>query len=236
MIYYWGYPGGYPATGPYGSYGFAYLWGAYTTYGTLKLSSTSPPQSFVEPLTLTDVKEYLKIPQRSPADPIEDAYITQLIAAARSWAEKEQGRDLVRKQWDLVYDYWMSYRIELPPVPLVSVDLVQYKDWNGNVTTMTQDVDYIIDYEKEPGAILAPYNQMWPTFCAWPSSAVLIRFTSGYDPNDPWWLGDGMVVKNGMRYLISNWYNRRLPSGETINEWPLTATASLEFGARRRVY
>jgi uncharacterized phiE125 gp8 family phage protein len=234
IVNYW--YGGYPATGPYGSYGNMLMWGAYVTYGTLLLTQSSPPQSFVEPVSLEEAKDFLKVPQRSPAEPAEDALIQSLISAARSYAENEQGCDLVRKQWDLVYDYWMSYRIELPPGPLVSVDLMQYTHSDGTVTIMTEGVDYIVDKSKNPACILPPYNVMWPVFTPQPSSAILTRFTSGYAHDDPYWLGDGAVVKEGMRYLISNWYNLRLPVGTAASEWPLTASATLKFGSRSRIY
>ena len=228
--------GGYPSTGPYGSYGSALMWGAYVTYGTLNLTKASPPQCFCEPLTLDEVKAYLKVPQRSPSDPVEDDFLLSLISAARAYAENAQGRDLVRKQYDLVFDYWMSYRIELPPVPLVSVDLVQYTDNNGVTATLAEGTDYIVDTEKQPGCLLPAYNTTYPSFTPKPSSAILVRFSSGYDPCDPWWAGDGQVVKEGMRYMISQWYNVRLPASQAVSEWPLTARDALSFGMRQRIY
>lgn len=234
IVNYW--YGGYPSQGPYGAYGNMLMWGAYVTYGTLTLTKSSPPQTFVEPLTLDETKAYLKVPQRSPADPVEDAFISSLISGARAYAEREQGRDLVRKQWDLVFDYWMSYRIELPPVPLISVDQVSYTDYLGTTTILTEGVDYIVDAAKQPGCILPPYNIMWPVFTPQPSSAITVRFSSGYDAADPWWLGDGQVVKEGMRYMISQWYNVRLPAGAQASEWPLTARDALTFGQRQRIY
>jgi uncharacterized phiE125 gp8 family phage protein len=234
IVNYW--YGGYPASGPYGSYGNMLMWGAYVTYGTLQLTESSPPQSFVEPISLDEAKDFLKVPQRSPAEPAEDALIQGLIVAARSYAENEQGTDLVRKQWDLVFDYWMSYRIELPPGPLVSVDEVQYTDFKGKITLLAEGTDYIVDRSKQPGCILPPYNVMWPCFTPLPSSAIRVRFTSGYAPGDPYWNGDGAVVKHGMRYLISQWYNLRLAVGAPASEWPYTAAATLGFGARSRVY
>ena len=77
---------------------------------------------------------------------------------------------------------------------------------------------------------------MYPVFTPLPTSAILIRFSSGYAANDPWWQGDGSVVLEGMRYMISQWYNVRLPMGQAVSEWPMTAREALSFGARQRVY
>lgn len=234
MIYMPSY--GIGLTGPYGSYNTLDLYGRYMTYGTLNLTESSPPQSFIEPLTVDEMKDYLKVPSRSPAEPAEDLLIQSLIIGARAQAENAQGSDLVRKQWDLSLDYWLSDRVELPPTPLVSVDLFQYRESDGTVVPMVEGTDYIVDLSKQPGAVLAPYNVTWPTFTAWPSSAITIRFTSGYAPDDPYWDGDGAVVKHGMRLLVSHWYNLRLPAGSTVSEWPYMVSSCISFGSRSRVY
>src|SRR5436309_2485850 len=137
--------------------------GALFAFGSLALTESSPPQSFNEILTLAEVKSYLRLPDRSPADQAEDDELTGLIVAAREQAEILQGRDLIRKQFDLSLDYWNNYRIELRD-PLASVDLFQYKDSTGAVTVMVEDSDFIVDSSRHPGFISPPYNKTWPTF------------------------------------------------------------------------
>jgi uncharacterized phiE125 gp8 family phage protein len=229
------YPFG--GVGPYGTYGNLGLYGALVVYGSLNLTVTSPSQTFVEPLTNAEMYSYLKIPARSPIDPQEDDFITAMIAAAREQAEVLQGRDLVRKQWDLNHDYWPSYRIETR-APLISVDLVQYTDSNGDITVMTEGDgtvgNYVVDKNKQPGVIMPPYNATWPTFTPWPSSSLLFRFSSGYSNTDPWWLGEGQRVKIGMKLLISAWYNNRLPFEKGVscaNEYPFAVTSCLAYGS-----
>lgn len=102
-------------------------------YGSLNLTSSSPQQSFTEPLTLAEVKAYLLIPDRSPADDAEDDLLEGMITAAREEAETQQGRDLVEKQWDLSLDYFPC-EIRLR-APLQSVDLVKYKNSDGVETS-----------------------------------------------------------------------------------------------------
>lgn len=228
------YPFG--GVGPYGTYGNLGLYGALVVYGSLNLTETSPQQSFVEPITLSEIKSYLKVPDRSPTDSAEDDELRMLITAAREQAEILQNRDLVRKQWDLSHDYWPSYRIEMR-APLISVDLVRYRDSDGNYTNMTADTDYIVDSSKGPGILAPPYNATWPTFTPWPSSSILIRFTSGYSLTHPWWSGPGARVKTGMKLLISQWYNNRIPFDKGVDaaaEYPYTVTSCLSFGALLR--
>jgi uncharacterized phiE125 gp8 family phage protein len=221
-----GFYGGYSALGLYG-----------VSYGSLSLTVASPPQSFDEPLTLGEMKSYLKVPERSPTDTAEDDEILSLISGAREQAEIMQGRDLVRKQWDLVHDYWRYPWLELR-APLVSVDLVQYKDSTGIVTPLVADTGYVVDTAKQPGIIVPPYNTIWPSFTPWPTSAILVRFTSGYSASDAFWNDAGGRIKNGMKLLISAWYNNRLPfelGSKVTQEYPYAVTSCLEFGSLKNV-
>lgn len=220
----------------YGNYAYGLRgYGAYVDYGSLNLTDASPAQSFTEPLSLTEVKAFLNIEESSPADDTDDVMLEAMIPAARELAEIFQGRDLVRKQWDLSLDYWRAYQIELRD-PLVSVDLVRYRDSSGNYTTLTADTDYIVDASKHPGVVMPAYSKSWPSFTGWPSSAVLIRFTSGKMASDPFWADAGSRLKVGMRYLISGWYENRLPAvfGK-LEEIPFSISSCLGYGARRSV-
>ena len=219
------YPYGYPYVSPYDS--------NFDSYGTLRLTDTETPQTFTEPLELADAKNYLKIDAGYTAD---DTQIGIFISAAREQAEILQNRDLVRKQWDLSYDYWPEYRLRLR-APCVSVDLMQYTDLTGNVTTMQVNADYVVDLKKEPAVITPPWNRSWPAFTPLPSSAILTRFTSGYQNNDPFWNGSGARVKVGMLQLISSWYENRLPftpGARNDAELPFAVTSCLSYGALGR--
>lgn len=202
------------------------------TYGSLQLTESSPVQSWAEPLSLAEVQSFLKIPARSPVDSAEDALLTELIHAARETAEIFQGRDLVRKQYDLSLDYWPCPDIELR-TPLVSVDLLKYRDSNGNYTTLTGGTDYAVDLAR--GVVSAPYGTYFPNFTAWPSSAILIRFTSGLLPNSVFWIDAGARLKIGMRLLISDWYNERLPRDTAVEDYPAYLKAVLSAGGRMRI-
>ncbi|HTF64550.1 MAG TPA: hypothetical protein VK638_17850 [Edaphobacter sp.] len=220
------------------NYGFTQygLYGALDRFGSLSLTDSSPAQSWTEPLDVDLVKDYLKVPFRSPADSFEDMQIGMYISAAREQAEILQGRDLVPKSWDLTFDYWPSFRIRLRD-PLKSVDLVTTKDFTGIVTTLNNGTDFIVDTTKHPGIITPPYNMTWPAFSLWPTSSILIRFTSGYSLADPFWNGSGARIKNGMLLLISAWYNNHLPFEKGVsctNEYPYAVTSCLSYGAMER--
>jgi uncharacterized phiE125 gp8 family phage protein len=200
-------------------------------YGNLALTVTSPPQSFTEPLTLAEVKTFLGLPERSPAETDEDDMLEGFIIAAREVAEILHGRDLVEKQYDLALDYFPC-EIELR-TPLVSVDLVQYTDSDG-VDHAVDAADYFVDTAR--GLLMPAYGTSWPSFTARPSSAVLVRFTAGLSGSDAFWADAGARIKIGMKHLISHWFSGRLPfeatpGAQVAVEMPFTVTALLSAGA-----
>jgi uncharacterized phiE125 gp8 family phage protein len=174
------------------------------------LTVTSPVQSFTEPLTLTEAREFCEIPT---ADTTRDNLLAAYITAAREVAEIRQGRELVPKQLDLVMNYFPAEFITLRE-NTTSVDLVRYRDSSGAYTTMVDGTDYLFDADNF--LLTPPYNENWPDFTPWPSSAVLIRYTV----TPP---AVSEMVKMGMRYLISQWYINRVPAelgGTSVNRYP----------------
>lgn len=214
----------------------AYGYGLCHPYGSLALTNSSPVQSFVEPISLLEAKTYLNLPDRSPQDLEEDNLLVMYITAARVLAEQGQQRDLVVKQWDLSLDWFYDRWIELRR-DLISVDLCNYRDSGGAYTALLENVDYIVDPKKQPGVITPVGTSWWPSFTGWPSSAVLVRFTSGITATHSFWSDSGSVVRKGMLSLISDWFSNRLPFDATrnISEYPYAVTACLNFGVAPRV-
>lgn len=190
--------------------------------GNLTLTVSSPAQTFTEKLTVAEVEHFLHLPALSPEDTERNALIESLIIAAREVAENYQGRDLIEKQWDLRLSGFPAV-IELRP-HLQTVDLVQYTDYTGTANTLTETTDYIVDTAKQPGVIMPPYDGSWPSFTAYPTSPVLIRFTAGLASDDIFWSDAGQRVLIGMKKLIELWYNESeiLPPG--------SSGASVPFG------
>jgi len=190
------------------------------------LTLTGSPASYTEPLTASQVKEWLKISDPSPADAAFDAEINAMIQAAREQAEYYQGKDLVVKQWDLMLDCFPGISIPLR-YPLVSVDSVTYKDSDGVTTALVENIGYIVDLKR--ALIMPPYGESWPSFTAWPTSAVAVRFTSGGTPQE--------IVKLAMLHAIEYWF-----TGKGGTEWtPMGATVApaiermMRYGAKESV-
>lgn len=199
-------------------------------YGTIELTVTSPAQSFTEPLGLTEAKQNLR---EYASLTHEDDTIEAFIAAARELAEVLQGRDLVVKQWDYHLDGFPPCEIQLR-TPLRSVEVVSYTDEDGTETVLTAGTDYVVDLHR--GVVLPAPDTAWPSFVAWPSSAVLIRYTSGYAATDAFWGDAGKRIIQGMKLLISDWHDNRVPQSDNPNDLPMAVKALLGWGGRPLVY
>jgi uncharacterized phiE125 gp8 family phage protein len=214
-------------------YGYPYISrydATYDPFGTLTEVDSETPAA--EPLTSDEVLDHLRL----SADEAQINLINGYISAARVQAEILQGRDLVKKQYDLSYDYWPEYRVRLRS-PAVSVDSIKCKSLDGTVRTLVEDTDYVVDLNKEPAVITPPWNISWPAFTPWPSSAITIRFTSGYDSTAKFWTGRGALIKAGMLLLIAAWYDNRLPFAtgvDATSEYPYAVTHCLSMGALKR--
>jgi hypothetical protein len=216
-------------------------------YGSIELAQASPAQSFVEPLTLLQVKTYLRIPDIVDD---QDYLLESFITAARVKAEQLQNKELVLKQWDLnldlllgydaiagaaypsrfntMWNFGIGYEINLKH-PLQSVDLFQYRSSDGTTTTLAENTDYVVD--KNRSCVVPPFGKIWPFFTPYPTSAVLCRFTSGYPTTHPFWSNDGKVIIAGMYQMISGLYEGRLPGDLNYS----SSETLMEFGSRPRV-
>lgn len=218
----------YPTFGPFGSYGLL------SAYGTPTLTESSPPQSWIEPLTTPEAGNFLKLPESVFNEPPISDELALLISQAREQAEIYQNCDLVRKQWDIVFDYWPPCVIELR-APLISVDLAQYRNSTGTVVPLIVNTDYIVDTSKRPGVIAEPYGKTWPSFTPWPTSALMFRYTSGYAPDSIWWSDAGARIKSLMKLLIADWFSNRTVNESAVGAVPERIALALSQGAVPRV-
>jgi len=170
----------------------------------------------LEPLTLVDAKEHLRVTATS-----EDAYITTLITVARRSLEVMIQRALITRSLKAYADYFPSSRvIELPFPPLVAVSALKYIVSGSTTETYTTyaAANYRVDVNSQPGRIILLDGYYWPD--VWNNGdAVEISFTAGYGT------GRTTIPKEliqALLLLISHWYVVRQPviTGTIVNEMP----------------
>jgi uncharacterized phiE125 gp8 family phage protein len=151
-----------------------------------------------EPVTLNDVKDYLRIDADSEDF---DSILTGLIIAAREYCETFQNRVYITQTWEQSFDSFPDLPLKFPKAPLQSVESIKFIDEN-NVESTWGATNYIVDSDSEPGRLALSANGSWPSVNLRPINAVKIRFIAGY--------GEAEAVpekmKLAMKMLIAHWF------------------------------
>lgn len=111
-------------------------------------------------------------------DTSEDAYITSLIAVARTACEERLERTLVSTPWLLTLDA-LPPAVELRMAPIIAVQSVQFRQASDGAWVTLSPADYVVDTVSEPGFVVpAPLTQ-WPD--VYPGiNHVRVAYTAGY--------------------------------------------------------
>ena len=99
----------------------------------LKLSS----EASVEPITLTEAKDYLKLETTS-----DDSLVTQLIKAVRQVAQDYLSSSLITQSWEISYDDYAPSEVKLLMGPVQSVTSVKMVAKDGSETVIADDLYY----------------------------------------------------------------------------------------------
>jgi len=131
-----------------------------------------------EPVTKTEVKAHLRLADAVTAD---DAYLDNLIAAARQQVERETGlafvtETIIEKRHDFPRGE-MFMRL-FKRTPLLTVTSIAYLDGNGDSQTWDSS-NYTVDVSRRPGCVWLAYNTDWPTTRKI-NDAVTTTYTAGY--------------------------------------------------------
>ncbi len=173
----------------------------------------------VEPLDLAEVYTWLKDPSEDESDLIQG-----LITSARQLVERENGRNLAVKTWELALDCWpgCDYIELLDPLKVVApatsaITSFTYKTSTGATTALVEGTDFHVDASQHPPIVHLPYSGQWPTATLWPHSAIKIRFTAGLAATDV-----PRALKQYMQFLITGWYEKRIPFDTSRDEMRVT--------------
>jgi uncharacterized phiE125 gp8 family phage protein len=161
------------------------------------LQQTTAPTS--EPLTLTEVKNHLRIDNTD-----SDDELTLLLAAARSHVETRTNRQLMQATYELTLDRWPSSGVlTLRMPPLSSVTSVVYYDENGSSQTFSSD-NYHVDTATEPGRVVLEDGESWPNLDIRPA-AVTVTYIAGQASSDD--VPD--AAKLATLQLLAHWFENR---------------------------
>lgn len=137
----------------------------------------------IQPVTLYELIYHLRIDEETN---LEDDYLYSINKAATSLVEDITRRALLTQTWDFYLDSFPSSdAFKLPFGNLQSVTHVKYTDSDGTQTTMTVTTDYLVETNGDAcGRIVLPYGETWPSFTAYPSNPIVVRFVCGWTTRD----------------------------------------------------
>lgn len=132
----------------------------------------------VEPITLADAKEQLRVDHTE-----HDIMITGLIIAAREQVEAMCGRAIVQQMRIAYFDNWPDTVFHLFYPEIRSVEDIKYTNSTGVQVTYSSD-NYSLDPGSEPGRIVLGYQKTWPTVTLNQEDyPIEIKYKCGYEPN-----------------------------------------------------
>lgn len=138
----------------------------------------------------------------------EDDLLNDDIAAARWHVEDICRRALLTQTWDMYLDAFPGQNfIKIPFGNLQSVTHIKYTASDGTtITTMTVTTEYIVELNGEGiGRIVLPYGVSWPSFTAYPSNPIVIRFVCG-------WTAANLItgtIRKAVKMLCAKFYKSR---------------------------
>lgn len=181
------------------------------------LQLITPPDEL--PLTLADVKSYLRIPGDDVA---EDDDLNELLAFASEWVAEETGLAIGEGIYRLTLDRFPceERKISLPKPPLISVETVKYLS-GGSLATFAAS-NYTVDTTGKPGRIVLKSSASWPVTDD-VANAVQIDFTAGY-------VDAPYRVRQAIRWMVAHAWENREPVnvGNITSAIPMTLKAMID--------
>lgn len=163
----------------------------------ISLSVSSAPS--VEPISLTEAKNYLKLDATADND-----LITGIIQAAREEVEAYTSKRLITQTLVEYFEFfphkpWFT----LAASPVQSISSIQYYDTDNQSQVMSSG-DYVLDGTSTPARIGLNLDATWPS-TANRLKAVSVTYVAGY--------GNAAAVplriKEAMYLMIADWYDNR---------------------------
>ena len=167
----------------------------------LTLTQTVAPT--IEPLLLSEVKNYLRLDGTE-----NDAVVEALALAAREEVEIFTGLTLLATTFAWRLWGFGACPLQVPRPPLQSVTSITYFDSSNVSQTLSSSV-YTVDTQSRPGRILLTDGQSWPSVFS-RYDAVTITYVAGHSlaalPER---------AKIAMKLMIGDYYENREAQLET---------------------
>jgi len=187
------------------------------------MAQTIVTEPTLEPVTLAEVKDHLRITETDTGS--EDSVLLFFIETARRYCENFQNRAYLHQTWKLILDgFPRAAFIRIPRPPLVSVAHVKYYATGGTAATLTA-ANYYVDTDSQPGYVCLGYGESWPSTTLRPDAGVEVQFIAGYGSVAS---AVPTTIKQAIRELVGHMYERREATDvKQVYEMPWGASSLL---------
>lgn len=168
------------------------------------------------PVSQAEIKAHCRVDHDD-----DNGLLDALVLAATAHVEERVGKRLLQQTWRSTWDGRGLQRIvDLPVVPVVSVDSISFIDRDGQEGTATVADFHLVKSEDE--AWLEPKaGNAWPVVAAEPG-ALWVTYKAGFgsaaDSVPP-----NLVL--AIKQIVAHWYEHRetMVFGASVNEVPMMA-------------
>jgi uncharacterized phiE125 gp8 family phage protein len=168
----------------------------------------------VEPLSLAEAKDYLRVEHND-----DDDVIAALIAASRIHVEAQTRCALITQTWRITLDAWPAEgRLIVRPAPLQALSAARVYDEGG------------VAHEIDSESIVIANGSSVLAFAPW-SLASPGRLAAGIELDVVVGYGDAATdvpgpIRHAIRFLVAHWYdNHGLATPGTVTILPSTVAA-----------
>lgn len=159
----------------------------------------------VEPITVTELKDYARIDGNS-----EDSILSSIIIGTRLLVENYLNRALIEQVITLQMDFWPGRTITLPRPPLLSVTSITTLDESDNETTYDSSNYYVVTNSVK-GTITIKQSVSIPTNTARYNAGIKVVYKAGYGSTATY---IPQAIKEGVKVWAAMIYDNRTNSDD----------------------
>lgn len=167
----------------------------------------------IEPLTIDEVKEHLRVDNDD-----DDTLIESLITTARMMVEEYTALQLLPSTWELYLDSFPN-EILINKTPIQEISSLKYYDSSNVLTTLDANL-YDVDIIGQPARVKSVSTSSFP--CSYIRlNSVVCNFIAGYEDA----ASIPAPLKQAMLMIIGHLFEHRedVAIGVSVNEMPMAS-------------
>ena len=174
------------------------------------------------PLTVSSFRSFARID-----DTTEDTLIEGCIWTAVDYFEERCGRTISEVEYEAYWNTFPEVLVLPKAYPLIEVSEVAYRDSSGTWNVWASS-NYAVGEYEEPATIRPRRDAAYPSFEAWPSSAVRVTYRAGSDDSGSPYIYPVPSILMALKQLALAFFENR--EGELVTSREGRDSLALRYG------